>query len=167
MALQIESPAALRAHYAAVRKRLRNPSLKITKIEAVPSPVEDTPTEIIDIPSFLPPRNSEDVAFTGPHSPTATGIAAVVCAFYNLKKSEFVSQRREMRVTRPRQIAMYLAREHTTSSLPQIGRLYGGRDHSTVLSAIARVRSLIAADPKIASDVQEIEKQILGGSRVS
>lgn len=161
---EITTTRALVRHYGDVRKRLENAPLKVTKIEESAPLIEEPPAEIIDLPSFLPPRYFIDVA--GGTHPTATGVAAVVCAFYNITKSEFVAARREIRTTRPRQIAMYLARAHTTSSLPQIGRLYGGRDHSTVLAAIDRIKELISTDPQIAADVKEIESQILGGARV-
>lgn len=67
------------------------------------------------------------------------------------------SDTRTQAVVRPRQIAMYLAKSLTTRSLPDIGRRFGGRDHTTVLHAVRKIAGLIQSDPLIASQVERIK----------
>ena len=74
--------------------------------------------------------------------------------FYKLDMRDFVSTQRSRRVARPRQIAMYLARKLTERSLPDIGRRFGGRDHTTVLHACKTVEALCATDPVFKQEVE-------------
>jgi chromosomal replication initiator protein len=66
-------------------------------------------------------------------------IQKTVADFYKIKVGEMYSKRRPASIARPRQIAMYLAKELTQKSLPEIGELFGGRDHTTVLHAVRKV----------------------------
>ena len=66
---------------------------------------------------------------------------------------DMLSARRSRAVARPRQIAMYLSKQLTTRSLPEIGRKFGGRDHTTVIHAVRKVESLRESDPSIEEDV--------------
>jgi chromosomal replication initiator protein len=81
--------------------------------------------------------------------------------FYKLDLRELHSARRARRVARPRQVAMYLARELTSRSLPDIGRRFGGRDHTTVLHACRRIEALCGADPVFQQEVDFLRK-VLG-----
>ena len=81
--------------------------------------------------------------------------------FYKLDLKELHSARRARRVARPRQVAMYLARELTTRSLPDIGRRFGGRDHTTVLHACRRIEALCKTDPVFQQEVDFLRK-VLG-----
>jgi chromosomal replication initiator protein len=72
------------------------------------------------------------------------------------------SARRDRGVARPRQVAMYLARELTPMSLPCIGRLFGKRDHTTVIHAIKTVERLIATDTEFAADVAVLREELAG-----
>lgn len=83
---------------------------------------------------------------------TINNIQKVVAEYYNIRVSELHSKRRNRQVARPRQIAMALAKELTTMSLPDIGDAFGGRDHTTVLHACRKVAELIKADPNIKQD---------------
>ena len=83
-------------------------------------------------------------------------IQRAVCAHYKLDRMEMASKRRARDVARPRQIAMYLAKTLTPRSYPEIGRKFGGRDHSTVIHAIKTIESLRVADPAIDSDIARI-----------
>jgi chromosomal replication initiator protein len=74
--------------------------------------------------------------------------------FYKLDLRDFVSKQRSRRVARPRQIAMYLSRQLTERSLPEIGRRFGGRDHTTVLHACKTVEALCQADPVFKQEVE-------------
>jgi chromosomal replication initiator protein len=80
--------------------------------------------------------------------------------FYKLDLRDFHSTQRSRRVARPRQVAMYLARELTMRSLPEIGKRFGGRDHTTVLHACRRVAALCAEDPLFKQEVDFL-KQVL------
>jgi chromosomal replication initiator protein len=73
--------------------------------------------------------------------------------FYKLELRDFQSPARARRIARPRQVAMYLAREITERSLPEIGKRFGGRDHTTVLHAWRRITALCAEDPLFKQEV--------------
>ncbi|MEC9201794.1 MAG: helix-turn-helix domain-containing protein, partial [Pseudomonadota bacterium] len=73
--------------------------------------------------------------------------------YYNVRMGDMLSARRSRAVARPRQIAMYLSKQLTTRSLPEIGRKFGGRDHTTVIHAVRKVESLRESDPSIEEDV--------------
>jgi chromosomal replication initiator protein len=81
---------------------------------------------------------------TGP--PTIGDITAAACQQFGLTAEELISTSRTARISGPRQIAMYLARELTSESLPAIGRHFGGRDHTTVMHAHRRTEARMAAD---------------------
>jgi chromosomal replication initiator protein len=72
-----------------------------------------------------------------------------------------LSARRSRSLARPRQIAMYLAKQHTTNSLPDIGRKFSNRDHTTVIHAVKKINELIDKDDEIRKNVLEIRKKIL------
>jgi len=84
-----------------------------------------------------------------------------IADFYKLDPRDFQSQQRSRRVARPRQVAMFLAREITARSLPEIGRRFGGRDHTTVLHACRRIAALCSEDPSFKQEIDFL-KQILG-----
>ena len=71
-----------------------------------------------------------------------------------------LSQRRSRSLARPRQIAMYLAKQYTTNSLPDIGRRFSNRDHTTVIHAVKKIDELIRKDNQIKVDVVEIKKRL-------
>lgn len=72
---------------------------------------------------------------------------------YNVSRADLLSPRRARAIVRPRQVGMYLAKKLTSRSLPEIGRRFGGRDHSTVLHAVRKVEELMQADDKMAREV--------------
>jgi chromosomal replication initiator protein len=80
--------------------------------------------------------------------------------FYKLDVRDFHSPQRARRVARPRQVAMYLARKLTTRSLPEIGRRFGGRDHTTVLHACRRVEALCHEDPLFKQEVDFLSQML-------
>lgn len=84
-----------------------------------------------------------------------------IADFYKLDPRDFQSAQRSRRVARPRQVAMFLAREITLRSLPEIGRRFGGRDHTTVLHACRRIVALCNEDPTFKQEVDFL-KQVLG-----
>ncbi|MDE2112292.1 MAG: chromosomal replication initiator protein DnaA [Alphaproteobacteria bacterium] len=80
--------------------------------------------------------------------------------FYKLDVRDFYSPQRARRVARPRQVAMYLARKLTTRSLPEIGRRFGGRDHTTVLHACRRIEALCSEDPLFKQEVDFLSQML-------
>ncbi|MGC8468878.1 MAG: chromosomal replication initiator protein DnaA [Acetobacteraceae bacterium] len=83
-----------------------------------------------------------------------------VAEHWNLRLTDMASARRARNVARPRQVAMYLAKQLTSRSLPEIGRRFGNRDHTTVMHAVARIGELMAADPAFAEDVELLRRMI-------
>jgi chromosomal replication initiator protein len=91
---------------------------------------------------------------------TIEEIQRAVCAHYRIDKSEMASQRRTRAVARPRQVAMYLAKELTPRSFPEIGRRFGGRDHSTVIHAVRTIESLRVDDADLDTDIRRIRRAL-------
>ena len=91
---------------------------------------------------------------------TIDEIQKAVSAHFDLKPLDLVSARRAVVVARPRQIAMYLAKRLTTRSLPEIGRKFGGRDHSTVIHAVKRIEELRDRDREIDGAVRTLMHQL-------
>ena len=85
---------------------------------------------------------------------TIDEIQKKVVEHYNIKLSDMHSPRRSRSVARPRQVAMYLAKSITTRSLPEIGRKFGGRDHTTVIHAIKTIEEIMVNDPNLAEDIE-------------
>ena len=83
-----------------------------------------------------------------------------VAEHYNIRLTEMASARRSRAVARPRQVAMYLAKQLTSRSLPEIGRRFGNRDHTTVLHAVNKITELMAEDPSFAEDVTLLRKML-------
>jgi chromosomal replication initiator protein len=83
-----------------------------------------------------------------------------VAEHFNIKVSDMHSARRSRAVARPRQVAMYLAKQLTPRSLPEIGRKFGGRDHTTVMHAVRKVEELRAADASFAEDVELLRRML-------
>ena len=81
-------------------------------------------------------------------------IQNVVSNYFNIPLSDMLSQRRSRPLARPRQIAMFLAKKMTTRSLPEIGRRFGNRDHTTVIHAVRKVEELRGKDLSFDEDVQ-------------
>jgi chromosomal replication initiator protein len=93
---------------------------------------------------------------------TIDEIQKAVSAHFELKPVDLVSARRAVVVARPRQIAMYLAKRLTTRSLPEIGRKFGGRDHSTVIHAVRRIEELRDKDREIDTAVRYLLRELEG-----
>jgi chromosomal replication initiator protein len=79
---------------------------------------------------------------------------------YRIRKAEMTSARRAREVARPRQVAMYLSKQLTPRSLPEIGRRFGGRDHTTVIHAVKQIEKLRAQDPELDSDIRLLTRQL-------
>jgi hypothetical protein len=89
-----------------------------------------------------------------------TSIQLAVCRKFGLKPRDMQTARRDRIIARPRQVAMYLCRELTRKSLPQIGRAFGNRDHTTVMHACRQVEKLRAEDPVFDGCVRDVERAV-------
>ena len=91
---------------------------------------------------------------------TIDEIQRKVCEHYNIRVTDMSSARRARNVARPRQVAMFLAKQLTSRSLPEIGRKFGNRDHTTVIHAIARIGELMERDTAFAEDVELLRRML-------
>ena len=89
---------------------------------------------------------------------TVDEIQKTVADHFSLKQADLLSERRTRAVARPRQIAMWLCKQHTTRSYPDIGRRFGGRDHTTVLHGVRKIEEMIGSDDQIARDVETLTR---------
>jgi chromosomal replication initiator protein len=87
-------------------------------------------------------------------------IQRVVARQYNVSRADLLSSRRTANVVRPRQVAMYLAKTLTLRSLPEIGRRFGGRDHTTVLHAVRKIENLVSTDTALAEEIELLKRQL-------
>jgi chromosomal replication initiator protein len=93
---------------------------------------------------------------------TIEEIQRKVAEHYNIRLTDMSSARRARNVARPRQVAMYLAKQLTSRSLPEIGRRFGNRDHTTVMHAVSRIAELMQADSAFAEDVELLRRMLEG-----
>lgn len=91
---------------------------------------------------------------------TIEEIQRKVAEHYNIRLTDMSSARRARNVARPRQVAMYLAKQLTSRSLPEIGRRFGNRDHTTVMHAVSRVAELMQSDSTFAEDVELLRRML-------
>ena len=87
-------------------------------------------------------------------------IQRIVARQYNVSRADLLSSRRTANVVRPRQVAMYLAKVLTLRSLPEIGRRFGGRDHTTVLHAVRKIENLAGNDSAFAEEIESLKRQL-------
>ncbi len=93
---------------------------------------------------------------------TVDEIQKTVAEHFAMKQADLLSERRTRAVARPRQIAMYLCKQLTTRSYPDIGRRFGGRDHTTVLHGVRKIEELMPTDDQIAKDVEALIRKLRG-----
>jgi chromosomal replication initiator protein len=92
---------------------------------------------------------------------TVDKIQNTVASFYNLALNEMLSQRRSRPLARPRQIAMYLAKKMTTRSLPEIGRRFANRDHTTVIHAVKTITRISEKDEEMKKNIEHLKSLLL------
>ena len=95
-----------------------------------------------------------------PAAPTVEIIQDATCELFGLTREELVSDGRSQRITWPRQLAMYLSREHTAQSLPAIGQAFGARNHTTVMHACKRAAERLRSDPDVSDTVRTLSERI-------
>ncbi len=94
------------------------------------------------------------------HTPTVERVQQLACEAFDVTREELVSPSRNARLAWARQVAMYLAREHTGASLPAIGESFGGRNHTTVMYACRRAGQRLAEDPAAQALVHDLERRL-------
>ena len=184
ISIAIEKPDAatrlgiLKAKASALEKKLPRATIPDGVLEQVAAELDVSPRELLGVLMKLATyadltgkpvtaEVAEDAigsgsrAATGDHRVTIDEIQKKTAEYYKLDLRELHSARRARRVARPRQVAMYLARELTSRSLPDIGRRFGGRDHTTVLHACRRIEALCKTDPVFQQEVDFLRK-VLG-----
>ena len=104
-----------------------------------------------------------ELILVGSRRPDPTSVAdiqRVVCGHFRLSNTELLSKDRHKSVAFARQVAMYLCRQRLKCSFPELGRAFGNRDHTTVISAVRRVESLRQKDPQVAAHLEAIENKL-------
>ena len=87
-------------------------------------------------------------------------IQETVAEYYDIGVEEMKGKRRDKHIVFPRQVAMYLIREETESSLPVVGDAFGGRDHTTALHAIDKITELLREDTRLQSDIRQLRERL-------
>ena len=93
---------------------------------------------------------------------TIEEIQRKVAEHYNVRLSDLIGPKRLRTIARPRQVAMYLAKQLTSRSLPEIGRRFGGRDHTTIMHGVRKIEELAATDSQLADDLQLLKRLLQG-----
>ena len=91
---------------------------------------------------------------------TVEEIQRRVAEHYNIRLSDMIGPKRVRNFARPRQIAMYLSKHLTSRSLPEIGRRFGGRDHTTVMHGVRRIEELKVQDGQVAEDLEMLRRAL-------
>jgi chromosomal replication initiator protein len=139
---------------------LSAPAVKIR--DAVPPTVDDITADILE-KSWADRQKAGWFSIVSETSgPKIEDIIRAVCKHYGVAKIDLLSARRTMNVVRPRQVGYYLSKTLTKHSLPEIGRRFGGKDHTSILAGVRRITCLRTTDAQIDSDVREIASA-LGG----
>jgi len=171
-------PPDLETRTAILRKKAQNEELYVpdevtnyiaTNIETNIRELEGALTRVVAYANMLKCPLTYDLAVQAlkdilpPHRPkqiTIETIKRVVAEHYNIRMHDFEVRNRSRAVAYPRQIAMYLARELTDSSLPKIGEEFGGRDHTTVIHACEKIANDIQSDAAFAHTIEQLIARI-------
>ncbi|SEN70118.1 chromosomal replication initiator protein DnaA [Pseudorhodobacter antarcticus] len=93
---------------------------------------------------------------------TIEEIQRKVAEHFNIRLSDMIGPKRVRTIARPRQIAMYLSKQLTSRSLPDIGRRFGGRDHTTIMHGVRKIEELMTADSQLSDDLQMLKRLLQG-----
>ena len=88
-------------------------------------------------------------------------IQTIVCKFFKISKNEMLSSRRSRYLVRPRQTAIYLTKILTSRSLPEIGREFSNRDHTTIIHSVKTIEKLIKEDAELSGNIDNLKNQLL------
>lgn len=100
-----------------------------------------------------------------PPTPSARAIQNAVCAFYGVTLIDMLSPRRDANIVRPRQVAVYLCKQLTMLSMPKIGKMFGDRDHTTILAANRKIAGLLKTNAALVTEVAELTAQLVEAER--
>jgi hypothetical protein len=169
---EFATEAALKRHYIQVRARLNRTRRNVRPpVVVVPEPIvepEKVAPEKVGIVSAWGQHNTTillDILKRQP-SPfaqrqTIARVRKEVSLRYGITEEELCSAQRNAKIVLARHIAMYVAKKITGKSLPEIGRLFGGKDHTTILNAVRRIQHLVDTNPAFAAEIEEV-KALLG-----
>src|SRR4051794_8199452 len=174
-ALRKHHPEVTAAH-APVGARARGPRGKFQRrrgydsalVPALPAcvPPDDEPARSATARRFEIAELAADTAISIGILPlaatpiTVEAIKRVVCRHFGISHTQIISPLRNREFARPRQIAMYLCREYTTRSLPDIARRFGDRDHTTCIAAVRKVSELMQSDKEFLHHVRDLRAQL-------
>lgn len=99
--------------------------------------------------------------------PSLKAVTKAVCAHYGVAPEALLSDDRHKSIARARHVAMYLGKEWCGVSYPELGRAFGGRDHTTALAAVRKVKHLVTEDPRLNAELEAIERQFPQFDKVS
>lgn len=160
--------ASIAAKAIELADRKTRDTLAAIQVAAVEAPLMREPDAFVVPPDAeIPPSgpNWFVVLASDPRPrdyPSIREIQKAVCKHYGVEMADILSPRRMAKIVRPRQVAMYLCKTLTPHSLPQIGRRFGGRDHTTVLHAVRKIPSLSRVDAELALDLAILFETITG-----
>jgi hypothetical protein len=163
--------ASLKQRYAQVHARLMGKPAQMRVNKPMPEPevrsepvaeiLEGLMASIANLAVRCSPIRDKKERRERPASyPALRVIVDIVCAFYQTRYVDIISDRRTAIVVKPRQVAMYLCREMTPRSLPAIGRAVGGKDHTTVLYGHRKIRTLARLDRALAAELYVLRQAI-------
>lgn len=139
--------------------------LPVTEVVETPDPISDwkeRQKQLHPDPTFKEPWFSivGEVEPKEPARPSVIDVQRAVAKFYNVPRTDILSARRTAPIVRPRQVAMYLAKTLTLRSFPELGRRFGGRDHTTVLHAVRKITNIIEQNPQLADEISCISRTL-------
>ena len=161
----------LQEHNRAIRARVRasyTPPKPTVNVEAIMSEMATLRAERDQYRDLAAQWQADNISLStklglrraetprAPFKLTIDHIIKACCEYYSMKRTDLISVRRSREYVRPRQVAMYICKEMTPNSLPRIGRMFGDRDHTTVLHACRQITALRATDHQIDADVRTI-----------
>jgi len=162
----VSSPASGREmteRYAGVRRAFfpHRMAPRPVRKRIEPRIVYASPVEISLPPQIDLAREAQQIAALANRRIRVIDIICASAEHFNIRKIDLLANRRTRLVSRPRQVVMFLSKELTTRSLPEIGRLLGGKDHTTILHGYRKIAELIASGDPISSDVEAIRARLL------
>jgi chromosomal replication initiator protein len=138
-----------------VQRNIRELEGALTRVQAFAA-VHQRPVDAEEAARLL-----ADIIPAGTRQPIKVErIQALVADYYNITLEDMKSKRRDKHIVFPRQVAMFLVREETPSSLPAIGKAFGGRDHTTALHSIEKIANELKEDERLRSEVQAIKERL-------
>ena len=148
---EFSSAAEMMAHYKALHRRDRE--RRPPPVVAAPAPEPPPEPEPPPAEPILPIKTARGVR--------TSWIIWNVGRYFNIDKDDMISARRTARVVYARHICFYLMKRHTLLSFPEIGRRFGGRDHTTILHGYRKINAMHGTDPSVANDISMLETMIL------